>query len=254
MRIFGILLAAGGSRRMGRDKLALSYKGSPVLARSTAAMAGARRLRGGCVVTSPLRTIPPTEAPALRRVVNPHPERGMAISLRCGVAAAPASAEAYAVILADLPELTSALVDHLARRFEEVDADILVPVCAGRRGHPVFLSARFRDELLGLEGDAGARELIRRHPEQLHLEPVDHRGTTWDLDRPEDLRIRRLVFSQPEDRRVAARALEQKGIPFVPLGGAPARWSLGVWPFDLEAARACCPRVRLAPPARSPEE
>ena len=64
-----------------------------------------------------------------------------------------------------------------------------IPVCHGRRGHPVMMSAVLREELLALTGDVGARELIRAHPEWVGEFETEDEAVLFDVDRPADLGV-----------------------------------------------------------------
>ena len=70
----------------------------------------------------------------------------------------------------------------------ERGAGIVAPLYRGQRGHPVGFSARYADELLGLSGDTGARDIIAAHGDSLQLIEVADRGVITDIDHPEELR------------------------------------------------------------------
>jgi molybdenum cofactor cytidylyltransferase len=67
----------------------------------------------------------------------------------------------------------------------ERGADIAAPVYQGRRGNPVGFSRRHLTQLLGLDGDQGARNLLMRHP--VTEVPVDDAGVIRDIDELSDL-------------------------------------------------------------------
>ena len=87
------------------------------------------------------------------------------------------------VALADMPWLRPATIAAIARgsRGHLISA----PVWQGRRGHPVAFAAPLWTELAGLEGDEGARALLRRHGVQAL--PTQDPGVLADVDTPEDL-------------------------------------------------------------------
>ncbi|MBI5368519.1 MAG: nucleotidyltransferase family protein [Planctomycetes bacterium] len=184
--ISALLLAAGRSRRMGRDKLALDYGGRPMLARTLAAYLEARELAEVVMVVGPESAGPPAP-PRCRRVVNPDPERGMRASLRLALAAADPRAAAWLVGLGDMPEISPGLVDALVAAWRRAPGRILVPAFRGRRGHPVLLRADLRDELLALAGDVGARSILAAHPDDVAVFPTDDPAVLFDVDVPADL-------------------------------------------------------------------
>src|SRR5512141_1617704 len=102
MKVVAILLAAGSSRRFGGDKLRAPYRGRPLVEHALGALAGCAGLAETLLVVRP-DTPPAAARPGVRLVPNPAYLEGMGTSLRVGVAAAPADADAYLVALADMP-------------------------------------------------------------------------------------------------------------------------------------------------------
>jgi CTP:molybdopterin cytidylyltransferase MocA len=104
-------------------------------------------------------------------------EAGPGASLRCGLAALPATAEAAVVVLADGPDLTPAAVDRLIGVWRSTDAEVFAASYGGIRGHPVLLARGAWSSV----PDAGARALTPQ------LVPCDDLGRPGDVDYPEDL-------------------------------------------------------------------
>ncbi len=73
-----------------------------------------------------------------------------------------------------------------------------MPVSDNRRGNPVLWSRRFFDELMTLDGDIGARNLIAKHTEAVAEVPVEGHGAFLDIDTPEALAAARQTQRQPE--------------------------------------------------------
>ena len=141
--------------------------------------------------------------------------------------------DALLVALGDMPELTVELVDSVIEAWRQSDRSILVPTCAGRRGHPVLLSAGHREELLSVAGDRGARDILRAHPDQVELHETGHRGCVFDLDRPADLEPLTLEDA-PDVLANRSRRLSQAGIHHT-LAGTQLRY----YPFDADAVPKC---------------
>ncbi|KQM63360.1 MobA [Sphingomonas sp. Leaf17] len=175
-----ILLAAGASRRFGAaDKLAADVGGRPLGLHVVAALADvpfAARIAvvDGCRLDF--------AAHGYRVIRNDDAASGMAGSIRLGVARAKAEgADAVLIVLADMPRVTAG---HVARLFAAAeDGDAVVASSDGVRPMPpaLFGADRF-DALLALEGDAGARAMIRaaRHV-------VANAGVLVDVDTVGDL-------------------------------------------------------------------
>ncbi len=184
--ITGILLAAGGGSRFGANKLL-----APLADGTPLAIAAARRLRSALGET--LAVVRPGDpvlsalltSEGLRVVVCEQAHTGMGASLAAGVAASRA-ARGWLVALADMPFIQVSTLQRAARILE-TGALLVAPFHAGRRGHPVGFHSRFRDELLGLTGDAGARAILARHAASLTGFDVDDAGVVLDVDTPADL-------------------------------------------------------------------
>ncbi|MDY0062111.1 MAG: nucleotidyltransferase family protein [Myxococcota bacterium] len=180
--ICGVLLAAGASRRMGRDKLALPWRGTTVLA-ATLARWQAARLDLLLLVRRPGA---PDAPPGVQVVLNPDADEGMGSSLRRAVRALPVGTDAVVVGLADMPEVTTATLDLLVDAWRPCGpAGIVAPSHDGRRGHPVVFGAAHLPALALLGGDQGARALLATGP--VTLLPVADPGVLRDLDTPADL-------------------------------------------------------------------
>lgn len=188
-----ILPAAGASRRMGRSKLLLPFRGRPLVAGVVEA------LRGGGVEAIVLVTAPGDEElrtwareAGLAVAVNPDPDRGMLSSILEGIAALGGAAElarrgeTLLVSPADLPNLDAGTVATLLRRMAETGAPLAVPIHGGRRGHPLAIAPALIPEIATLNPNVGLKQLRDRHEsELLEVEVVDP-GVVQDVDTPED--------------------------------------------------------------------
>jgi molybdenum cofactor cytidylyltransferase len=185
-RVAALLLAAGSSRRMaGANKLLAPVGGVPMLRRAANA-ALASRCAGVVVVTG-------FDADAVRASLagldlefahNPAHESGMASSLRTGLAALPAEADAVVVVLGDMPGIGAGHIDRLVAAFDPLRPKIVVPVKGGRRGNPILWPRAWFAEMQQVQGDVGARELLQRHAECIETVAVDDDAIFADVDTP----------------------------------------------------------------------
>jgi len=110
---------------------------------------------------------------------------GRGRSLAAGVAAS-RHAEGWLVGLADMPFIGPRTIASVAMQVLS-GAALAAPYYNGCRGHPVGFGKKLGAELLSLEGDIGAREVLTRHESELvRLESTD-RGILTDIDTPADL-------------------------------------------------------------------
>lgn len=100
-------------------------------------------------------------------VLNPDYRLGMSTSLKKGLTSINKDAGAVMVVLADQPFIDAALINRLIDEFTNRNKGIIAPVFQGKRGHPIIFAIKYRDELLQLRGDAGAKALLERHPDDV---------------------------------------------------------------------------------------
>jgi molybdenum cofactor cytidylyltransferase len=192
--ICAIVLAAGRSERMGTQKVLLPWRGQPLISRVVDELLRSPLGQIIVVVGRDAELIQQALAGrAVTFVANPDPVGDMLSSVRCGLRALPATCEAVLVALGDQPGVTSKLVGELIRAFREPTPDvemrgkqIVVPVHAGRRGHPLLFTARFRDEILTRYDEVGLHGLLTAHPDEVLEVEVSTATELEDMDTPED--------------------------------------------------------------------
>lgn len=185
--VAGLVLAAGGSSRMGRAKLALELDGRPLVRHAVDPLleAGLARV---CVVlggdAGRVRAALPPD-PRLDLVVNGDWASGLASSLRAGLRAC-AGADAVLVALGDMPTLTTTTVTRVLAAAP--GRRLVVAGHEGRLVHPMLFGRALFPEIEALRGDVGAREVVRRHR---HDAVVVEGAAPRDVDTEEDHRAAR---------------------------------------------------------------
>jgi molybdenum cofactor cytidylyltransferase len=187
--VAAIVLAAGLSSRMRTNKLLLPIGGKPVIRHVAEAVVASR--------ASPVIIVTGSAAPEITAALegldvkfheNSDYAKGLSESLKCGVRQVPPQCAGVLVVLGDMPFVSTATIDRLAKAFEaESGGAIGVPACQGRRGNPVLWGRRFFAEILALTGDKGAKSLMSLHDDSVFELEVDDEGILIDIDTPADL-------------------------------------------------------------------
>lgn len=164
-RTAGILLAAGGSLRLGRPKQLLEWRGEPLVRHSARSA-----LEGGL---DPVIVVSGAYEPDVRQALeglplrfvnNPAWEAGQSSSLIAGLRLAPPDCGAVIFLLADQPQVPPTLLHSLIELHAHNLAPIVAPQAAGRRANPVLFDRATFPDLLSLQGDTGGRALFSRYP------------------------------------------------------------------------------------------
>jgi len=188
--VSAVVLAAGESKRMGRKKEVLPVNGEPMIRSVVTKLLASRKVDEVIVVLGHQAddvggALSGVTDERIELVGNRRYTEGMGTSLAHGVSSCSWGSNAFLVVLADAPYFRTEDVDGLVDAHAAGGA-IAVPVNRGRRGHPVLLDRRFRDELEALHGDAGARNILDRNAADVVEVEIDHEGFLVDIDAPED--------------------------------------------------------------------
>ncbi len=188
-RIGAIILAAGQSSRMGANKLLMEVGGKPML-RRVAEAAIASHADPVIVVTGHASDAVKASLEDLPLQVTNNSEysKGLSTSLRAGINGLPEDCDGALVLLGDMPGVKADLIDRMIAAFDPgEDRAICVAAHDGRRGNPVLWARRFFPEILAIEGDGGARNLIAAYNELIcEIEAADA-APLLDIDTPEAL-------------------------------------------------------------------
>jgi molybdenum cofactor cytidylyltransferase len=185
--IQAIILAAGKSERMGRVKSLLPW-GKRTLIEAIIDRVARSRAKEVLVVLGAAREViePVMAKHDLRTVFNPDFARGMLSSIHRGLEAVPHDARAVFFFLGDQPPPHPGMINRLIDAYEKTGKGIVLPVCGGRRGHPVLIDLKYRNEIRTLDPGIGLRQLMRDHPEDVLEVRTRSLWVLLDIDTPED--------------------------------------------------------------------
>ena len=182
-----MILAAGASRRMGQPKQLLPVAGIPLLRRVGQMALDAKIGPVWVVLGANAEVIGPTLAGLpVKMVVNESWEEGMGASIRTGMAAIEGEARAWSGVLITLGDQPGITKMHLARLIYTMIAtgkSIVASRSAGKLSPPALFAPEHFPALRALQGDAGARVLLKENPDQIAVVDTDDPG---DLDTPGD--------------------------------------------------------------------
>src|ERR1700693_2762675 len=184
--VAGIVLAAGASTRMGKNKMFLELDGESILKR-TAGRALASGLDPVIVVLGHEAERARAELTSLPvfPVINPDYPHGINTSLKAGVAAVSADCAAVVVLLADMPFITDRMIALLVERYRESGARLVVSDYEGVHAPPHLYDRSLLAELGAMEGERCGKQVIRRHRDEA-VEIGWPAAALTDIDRPED--------------------------------------------------------------------
>ena len=195
--VSAVVLAAGMSTRMGRNKLLLTFRDKPLVVHAVDTLLASKAGEIIVVLGHESQKVwdqledyagPVSNGGQRRRVrlvKNPDYRDGLSTSVRTGVQAVSPEAEAIMIYLADQPLLEPADVDRIIAAFATAkvnDKMIVVPFFKGERGNPVLLDASLRDSILGIVGDVGCKGVIKRYPEKVYAIEMENDHVVRDVD------------------------------------------------------------------------
>jgi molybdenum cofactor cytidylyltransferase len=196
-KIAAIVLAAGGSVRMGQPKQLLPISGQPMVRRVTEAVCTSGLAQVVVVLGA--------HSDAVRKalagmpvdiVLNEQWTVGLSTSMRLGIGALRPDIQAVLMVLADQPTLTRDLLQTLVARYRATAAPVVVPFFQGKRGNPVLFDRALFPELLAVQGDQGGRMLLVHYQQQMERVETDDPAVVIDIDTRQD--YERATEQRPE--------------------------------------------------------
>jgi len=185
--IQAIILAAGKSERMGRVKPLLPWGKQTLIEAIIVRVARSRAKEVFIVLGAGRDDIEQVIAKYhVGRVFNPDFGRGMLSSIQRGLEVVPRDARAVLFFLGDQPPPQPGMINRLIDAYEKTSKGIVLPVHSGRRGHPVLIDLKYRNEIGTLDPGIGLRQLMRNHPEDVLEVRTRSPRILNDIDTPVD--------------------------------------------------------------------
>lgn len=185
--VWAIVLAAGESLRMGAPKMLLPWKGKTIIEQvvenvlssevcGVVLVLGAEK-EGVKNITSRYNVV---------HCYNEDYQSGMLSSVRCGFNALPDGCTAVIVMPGDQPMIEAGEINRVIAARLESGKGIVMPAYRGRRGHPLLIDSRYREEVMTLPENEGLRALAARNPGDVFEAETDDPSVLRDIDTRED--------------------------------------------------------------------
>jgi molybdenum cofactor cytidylyltransferase len=180
---WAIVLAAGESKRMGFPKMLLPFKGSTMIENVI------QNISESCVKN--IIVVLGAESNKILDVIgnlpvhfcmNDNYRDGMLSSVKCGFRRIPSEYKAVLVFQGDQPLIKAGLINSLIRAYLSTDNGLAIPVHYTRRGHPLLIDRKYRDEIEKLDPGKGLRSLSEKFSDDVLEVETNENGILRDFD------------------------------------------------------------------------
>lgn len=194
--VSAVILAAGAAKRMGKPKQLLPLGHKPMVwwvanAACQSHVSEVLLVTGAYnnAVADAVRDLP------VQVIVNTDWQQGQSTSVKKGVEAVRAGAKAVLFLLADQPLVSADLMNQILAVYDTTAKSIILPVFQTRRGNPVLFDLTcWREKLLQLEQDKGARDIIVSHPEEVATVQLESETVFCDVDTIADYKAMQILW------------------------------------------------------------
>jgi molybdenum cofactor cytidylyltransferase len=185
--IIAIILAAGESKRMKEPKMLLPYKGKTIIEKVIENVLSSNIEKVMVVVGAEADAILKViSGLKIRYCINEYYKEGMLSSVKCGFRSLPDVFDAALVFQGDQPFIDSGTINKIIRGYRKSEKGIAIPVCRGKRGHPILISSKYRDEIEKLNPDEGLRSLAAKYQTDVVEIEINAPEILRDIDTRED--------------------------------------------------------------------
>ncbi len=185
--IWAIVLAAGESKRMGSPKMILPFRGATIIEKVIENVISSDVNKTVIVLGSDkdevLRT---TDKLPVMYCYNGDYKNGMLSSVKCGFRYLPQDFRAAMVFLGDQPMIETSVINNVIKGYNESGKGIVIPVYKKKRGHPLLVDNKYREEIMNLNGQEGLRELAKRYADDLLEIETENPSILKDIDTEEE--------------------------------------------------------------------
>jgi len=185
--VWAIILAAGASTRMGKQKMLLPFQDKTII--ETVIDTAARNVEGNLMVvvgSNKEEIIRQIGNRTVKYCVNKYFMDGMLSSVICGFKALPDGASAVLIFLGDQPQIPKEAGDIVTKTWQQNKKGIVIPTFEGRRGHPTLIETKYINDIVNLDPAKGLRSLFRKFKEDVLEVECNIPEILRDIDTPEE--------------------------------------------------------------------
>jgi molybdenum cofactor cytidylyltransferase len=185
--IWAIVLAAGESKRMKVPKMLLPFNGKTMIEKVIENVIRSEVFRTLVVLGSYRDEILGSISHLpINHCYNENYRKGMLSSVQCGFKNLPVNFDAVLVFPGDQPFIEPDVINMIINTYRETGKGIIVPVYRKKRGHPLLIDCKYRDEINNLEENEGLRSLSNMHQKDIFEVKTNSPGILKDFDTKED--------------------------------------------------------------------
>jgi len=198
--ISAILLAAGESKRMqGENKLIKEINGMALIKHSVKNILGSAIDELIIVLGHEKVKIENIieKNKKIKFIFNENYKTGISSSIKKGLGHISKKSEAFFICLGDMPDINQNIYNKLIKTrynynkklIPEKKKEIIIPIFGEKDGNPILFSKFMKKEILGIDGDFGAKNIIEKNKNKILYVPIKSSGITIDFDTNEDFNI-----------------------------------------------------------------
>lgn len=185
--IWAIILAAGASTRMKRQKLLLPFNGKTIIENVIENVVKVVSSNVMVVLGSHSEEIQSLiENRNVQYCINENYLNGMLSSAICGFRALPLNAKAALVFLGDQPQIPPQATNLVINAWKKSGNGIIMPTFNGRRGHPVLIETHYKSEIEKLNPERGLKTLSEKYKDDVFEIECEIPEILRDIDTPEE--------------------------------------------------------------------
>jgi len=181
--IWAVILAAGESKRMGLPKMLLTFSGRTMIEKVITNVSESK-IDKIIVVLGAYREalIELISKLPVKYCYNDNYKKGMLSSVQCGFRNLSSVCRAVLVFQGDQPLITSNAINEVIEAYLSSGKGMVIPVYKGRRGHPLLIDIKYRDEIEKLNPDKGLRSLACMFSDDVLEVDTNESGILTDFD------------------------------------------------------------------------